>query len=49
MEQKGFTSAPMLQVNDEIYDFINAIKWLTERRQIINWTYHSNYTSLYVC
>jgi glutaredoxin len=31
MEQKGFTSAPMLQINDRIYNFVEAINWLTER------------------
>ena len=28
MMEKGFTSAPMLEVNGEIYDFGQAIKWI---------------------
>ena len=30
MEQKGFMSAPMLEVDGEIMDFSNAVKWINE-------------------
>jgi glutaredoxin len=28
MEQKGFQSAPVLEVDDKIYEFSEAVKWL---------------------
>jgi len=28
MQQKGFSMAPMLEVNGEIYDFSKAIQWV---------------------
>lgn len=28
MAQKGFQSAPMLEVDDKIYEFSEAVKWL---------------------
>lgn len=28
MERKGFQSAPMLEVDDKIYEFSEAVKWL---------------------
>jgi len=28
MAQKGFQSAPMLEVGDKIYEFSEAVKWL---------------------
>lgn len=28
MEQKGFQSAPVLEVDDKIYKFSEAVKWL---------------------
>ncbi len=28
MQQKGFSIAPMLEVNGEIYDFSKAIQWV---------------------
>jgi hypothetical protein len=30
MMSKGFLSVPMLEVDEEIMDFNNAIKWLKE-------------------
>lgn len=31
MEQKGFMSAPMLEVDGNIMDFVQAVKWIAER------------------
>lgn len=31
MEQKGFMSAPMLEVDDVVMDFGLAVKWIAER------------------
>lgn len=31
MQNKGFSSAPILEVNNEIFDFVNAIKWVNKR------------------
>lgn len=28
MEKKGFMSAPMLEVNGKVLDFVNANKWI---------------------
>ena len=28
MERKGFQSAPVLEVDDKIYEFSEAVKWL---------------------
>lgn len=33
MIDKGFVSAPMLEVDNEIMDFTNAIKWINERKE----------------
>lgn len=30
MKQKGFMSAPMLEVNGEVKDYTTAIKWIME-------------------
>ena len=30
MIAKGFSSAPMLEVDDNIMDFISALKWINE-------------------
>ena len=31
MQNKGFSSAPILEVDNEMLDFVNAIKWVNER------------------
>lgn len=31
MMQKGFTSAPMLEIDNVIYDFKEAVKWIGEQ------------------
>lgn len=31
MTQKGFMSAPVLEVDDVVYDFIEAVKWIGEQ------------------
>ena len=31
MQNKGFSSAPVLEVDNEMLDFVNAIKWVNER------------------
>lgn len=31
MINKGFSSVPVLEVDNEILDFVNAIKWVNER------------------
>lgn len=31
MQNKGFSSAPVLEVDNETLDFVNAIKWVNER------------------
>ena len=31
MMQKGFTSAPMLEIDNIIYDFKEAVKWIGEQ------------------
>lgn len=30
MQNKGFSSAPVLEVDNEMLDFVNAIKWVNE-------------------
>lgn len=31
MQNKGFSSVPILEVDNEMLDFVNAIKWVNER------------------
>lgn len=30
MQEKGFTSAPILEIDNKILDFVNAIKWVND-------------------
>lgn len=30
MTSKGFMQAPMLEVDDQVFDFPNAVKWINE-------------------